>query len=113
MGRCSSRRSAARPWLAARSKASTQTQRRSGYTSQPPSAPTPPQGPLRSSFGQPIGHTYPVTGSAHWPHIRQPNRASLVTRSAPVNSGRARPDASILALSQRTPKRGRRTRCSQ
>jgi len=28
-----------------------------------------------------------------------------------VNSGRARPDASIVALSQRKPGRGRRARC--
>ena len=41
---------------------------------------------MRSSLGQPIGHTYPVTGSAHWPHMRQPNRSCFVCRSAPVNS---------------------------
>ena len=47
----------------------TQTQRISGFTSQCPFSRTPPQGPLRSVFGQFIGHVMPVECSTHVPHI--------------------------------------------
>src|SRR5262249_27008656 len=55
------------------SHAFTQTQGMSGSTSQLPLARTPPQGPLRSCFGQFIGHDMPVDESTHWPHMRQSN----------------------------------------
>jgi hypothetical protein len=50
-------------WLP--SKASTQTQRISGLTSQLPLARTPPQGPLRRFLGQFIEQDMPVELSAH------------------------------------------------
>ena len=66
---------------AAPSQASTQTQRISGFTSQKPPGRTPPQGPLRSSFGQFIGQDMPVEESTHWPHIRQSKSRPLAPRS--------------------------------
>ena len=48
-----------------RSYAFSQTQRISGLTSQWPLARTPPQGPLRSVFGQVIGQVSPVEWSTH------------------------------------------------
>jgi hypothetical protein len=45
--------------------ASTQTQRMAAFTSQLPSARTPPQGPLRISLAQFIGHAMPVADSTH------------------------------------------------
>ena len=64
----------------------------SGNTSHEPSAPTPPQGPFRNCLGQVTGQAYPVTGSVHWPHIRQPNAPPLVTFSAAVKARRAAGD---------------------
>jgi hypothetical protein len=58
----------------------------SGKTSHEPSAPTPPQGPLRNCLGQVAGHAYPVTGRVHWPHIRQPNAPPLAALSAAVKA---------------------------
>jgi hypothetical protein len=43
----------------------TQTHRISGFTSQCPSGRTPPHGPLRSVFGQVIGHVMPVECNTH------------------------------------------------
>src|SRR5947209_20091580 len=63
-----------------------QTQRMPGYTSQSPLGLTPPHGPLRSCLGQVIGQAYAVAGNAHWPHILQPNRRDLTTRSAQVKA---------------------------
>ncbi|MNT74523.1 hypothetical protein D3C72_2133480 [compost metagenome] len=65
-------------------QACTQTQGISGSTSQLPLARTPPQGPLRSCFGQFIGQDMPVDDSAHWPHMRQSNRKPLTWRSTKV-----------------------------
>src|SRR3954453_14462586 len=57
-----------------------------GYTSQLPSTPTTPHGPLRSCLGQVIGQAYAVTGSAHWPHMRQPKMRFLTWRSRKVKA---------------------------
>jgi hypothetical protein len=48
-----------------RSTAFSQTHFISGLTSQCPSGRTPPQGPLRSVFGQFIGHVSPVSCKTH------------------------------------------------
>jgi len=66
-------------WLP--SKASTQTQRMSGLTSQLPLARTPPHGPLRRLLGQFMEHDMPVALNAHWPHIWQSNKNPLTTFS--------------------------------
>ena len=59
------------------SQASIQTQRKAGWTSQLPSCLTPPQGPLRNSFGQFIGHDIPVDPRRQSPHIWQSNSRVL------------------------------------
>ena len=64
------------------SKASTQTQRISGLTSQLPLARTPPQGPLRMVLGQFIEQDMPVLDRAHWPHIWQSNKKPLTACSS-------------------------------
>jgi hypothetical protein len=67
-----------------------------GFTSQCPSGRTPPQGPLRSSFGQFIGQVSPVECRTHWPHIWQPKigflTAASTRASGPIR--RVRPSAS-------------------
>ena len=90
----------------ARSTAFTQTQRISGFTSQWPSGRTPPHGPLRSVFGQFIGHVMPVECSTHWPHIWQPKTgfltAASMSASGFIASGTADRRFSIRSLASRT-----------
>ncbi len=71
-------------------KAINHTHRTSGCTSHIPVGDTPPHGPLHSCLGQVIGHAYPVTGSVHWPHIRQPNVFDFTSFSARVKTLYAR-----------------------
>ncbi len=86
--------------MRARSSALTQTQRISGFTSQPPSSRTPPHGPLRNVFGQVIGHVIPVSCRTHWPHIRQPKTGFLTACSrkatAPIRGSGRRERAALL-----------------
>ena len=46
-------------------------------TSQLPFGRTPPQGPLRSRFGQFIGQDMPVSFRVHWPQDCESNRKPL------------------------------------
>jgi hypothetical protein len=52
-------------------------------------------------LGQVAGQAYPVTGSVHWPHIRQPNAAPLVTFSAAVKARSAAGDLASAPASLR------------
>src|SRR6185437_4696042 len=56
----------------------------SGFTSQLPSARTPPHGPLRRVLGQFIGQVMPVECSTHCPHIWQPKTGFLTAASMAV-----------------------------
>src|SRR5215207_1783377 len=76
-GGCTSANRALNGSFRERSYALSHTQRIPGYTSQPPSGRTPPHGPLRSCFGQFIGHVIPVVCKTHWPHIVQPQTGPL------------------------------------
>src|ERR1700737_3648642 len=81
------------------SQASTQTQRLSAYTSQLPSARTPPHGPLRRFLGQDIGQLRPVECRMHCPHIRQSQTASFSGFS--MATTRRSMTRTVLALAQR------------
>jgi hypothetical protein len=71
------------------------------WTSQQPSAVTPPQGPLRSRFAQFMGHAMPVAESTHCPHIRQSKRIpfDLLSTAANKRSERFRPSKESPARS--------------
>ena len=83
------------------SKAFTQTQGISGMTSQLPFSRTPPHGPLRSVFGQVIGHVIPVSCKTHWPHIRQSQIGFFIpcsTNSTIFNAFKRIPSPCVVLL---------------
>jgi len=86
-----------------RRSALTQTHIMPGTTSQCPFMRTPPHGPLRSVFGQPIGQVMPVSCRMHWPHIRQPKAIFLLAASnGRTASSRERVTRGCLRKKRRT-----------